>query len=226
MKKKENIRKKIAEAVAIMPFFRIENLTTICDDKRYLKILLSRMYEKGSLLRIKRGLYVSAAYLNDIRIKGKSNDYFEYLACQIYEPSYLSSEYVLSGFGVLPESVQGFSLVSLKKTNVIKNNFGAFFYRTIKEKLFTGYEIESRAGFLIRRASLAKALFDFLYFRKNILVDSLSVKELRLNFDSFKKKDWREFEKYIKLEKSKKMLEISKSLHKKAHFSKNSQFPA
>jgi predicted transcriptional regulator of viral defense system len=209
MKNNDNISKKVAEAVVNMPFFRIENLLTICDDKKYLRILLSRINKRGEIVRVKRGFYVSVAYLNEKKIKNASNDYLEYIACQIYEPSYLSAEYILSDYGVLSESVYGLALVSLNKTITIKNNLGFFSYHHIKEKLFIGYEVLKTGGFLVRKASLAKALFDFLYFRKNIIVDFANFKELRLNLDHLKNKDLNEFKKYIKIEGSKKMKDIS-----------------
>jgi predicted transcriptional regulator of viral defense system len=208
MNNNENISKNVEKIVKKMPFFRIENLLTIIDNKKYLRILLSRMSRKSEIIRVKKGIYVSAAYLNEIKIKGASNDYSEYIGCQIYEPSYLSAEYILSGYGVLPESVYGFSLVSLKKTNSMKNDLGIFTYHHIKKELFTGYEIKKTGGFLIRKASPAKALFDFLYFRKNIIVDFDNFNELRLNLGNLKNKDINEFNKYIKSEGSKKMKDI------------------
>jgi predicted transcriptional regulator of viral defense system len=208
MNNNENISKKVEKAVKNMPFFRIENLLTINDNKKYLRILLSRMSQAGEIIRIKKGVYVSAKYINEIKIKGADNEYLEYIGCQIYEPSYLSAEYILSGYGVLPESVYGFSLVSLNKTNTIKNDLGAFSYYHVREELFGGYEIKKTDGFLIRKASLAKALFDFLYFRKNVIIDFANFNELRLNLDNIKNKDMSEFKKYIKIEGSKKMNDI------------------
>ena len=58
------------------------------------------------------------------------------------------------------------------------------------------------------KATRAKALFDFLYLRKNLLLDEKAVKELRLNLDNINAGDMRELKRYINLEGSGKMKNI------------------
>ncbi len=195
-----------------MPYFRIENLLTIDDNKRYLKVLLSRMSKSEEIIRIKRGFYVHRDYLIEVRVRAELDNYYEFIACEIFENSYLSLEYVLSEYGVLSEAVYGYSLVSVKKTNKIDNSFGRFINHSIKKDLLLGYQILKNGKYTIKKASLAKALFDFLYFRKNILANKEVVIALRLNLEILKKNDVLELKKYIKLEKSKKMFEIFKWL--------------
>ena len=147
-------------------------------------------------------------YLNELRIKGTEDNYLEFIACSIYEPAYLSTEYVLGKHGILSESVFGFSLISTNKTYRIVNDFGVFSYHHIKSELFIGYELIKQGEFLIRKASVAKALFDFLYLRKNILINFIAFCELRLNIENFNKKNIKELKKYINLEGLNKMMNI------------------
>ena len=133
----------------------------------------------------------------------------------MYEPSYLSMEYTLEKYGVLTETTRSFTLVTKKKTQRFSNDFGIFKYYHLQKKLFQGFKITRKNDFIIAEASLAKALFDFLYFRKNILFNEKQLDELRLNLDNLNKKDFKELEKYIKLEKSKKMRIIFDYLIKK-----------
>ena len=208
MKKTRNITKAVAKTVEKMPFFAIENLSIINDNKKYLRLLLSRMKIKKSIIRVKRGMYVSANYLNDLRIKGLKDDYLEFIACKAYEPAYLSAEYILSKNGILSESVFGFSLISTNKTYRIVNDFGVFSYYHIRSELFIGYKTIKKSDFLIYKASVSKALFDFLYLRKNILVNFKAFQALRLNIENLKKKDIKELKKYINIEGSSKMMDI------------------
>lgn len=198
----------ILEITEKMPFFMIENMAVMDCDKKYLKILLSRLKINNQLFRIKRGIYVSSDYIEKLQNKGVKDDYLEFIACKIYEPAYLSAEYVLSKYGILSESVFGYSLISANKTYRIINDFGVFTYHFIKKELFIGYLAIKKGEFLIFEASLAKALFDFLYLRKNSIGNFAAFQELRLNLQELKKKEIKEFKKYIILEGSKKMAKI------------------
>lgn len=206
--KTKNRVKIIRDYVKKVPYFKLNNLLLIDNDRSYLRILLSRMSKAGEIIRIKRGMYVHRDYFVNIQIKNELDEYYEFLACSIFEDAYLSLEYVLSEYGVLSESVYGYSLISNKKPYKIKNEFGFFSNHSIKDKLLLGYLLVKKNNFFIKKASVAKALFDFLYLRKNILVNKESVDALRLNLEVLTSKDKFEFKKYIKLEGSKKMLKI------------------
>lgn len=208
----DNRAKKIKTYLRKVPFFKLENLLVIEDNRSYLRILLSRMSKSGEIIRLKRGMYIHNDYLTEVKIKGVLDDYYEFLACSIFEDAYLSLEYVLAEFGVLSENVYGYSLVTTKKTNKIVNDLASFKCHSIKNELFIGYKRIKKNNFVIKKASLAKALFDFLYFRKNILSDKRSVHSLRLRVSILNKKDKTEFRKYLKLAKSKKLNLISKYL--------------
>jgi len=211
--KMKNRVKKIEYYIKDVPFFRIENLLVIEDDRNYLRILLSRMYKAKKIVRLKKGIYVHNDFLIKMEIRNELNDYYEFVACSIFEGAYLSLEYVLSEYGVLSESVYGYSLVSIKKTNKIVNDLFSYKCHSLKEELFCGYKIIKKGDFFIKKANLAKALFDFLYLRKNILSDKKSVLALRLRLSILNKKDKIEFRKYLKIEKSKKMIIISNYLN-------------
>lgn len=213
---KKNKSKKIEEAVKHLPYFTISDLAPVEKKKDYLKVLFYRLSKRGKIKSLKRGMYVSENFLESINRKNAINEYSEFIGNIIYKPSYLSLEYVLEKYGVLSESVNSFTLVSEKKTERISNYLGIFKYYKIKEILFAGFKIRKKGDFLIAEATLAKALFDFLYFRKNILFSDKQIDELRLNLDSFAEKDFKELEKYVNLEKSKKMKAIFDYLIKKA----------
>lgn len=205
---------RIRGAVESLPYFSIDDLATIVTDKEYLKQTLNRLIKKGEIISLKRGAYVNKIYLDEINRKNNFNNYVEFIGNIIYEPCYLSVEYVLEKYGVLSEGIAILTFVSTKKTNKFSNELGTFKYFNIKEELFTGFEIKNKGDFLIAEASLAKALFDFLYYRKNILFAEGQIDELRLNIDILTKKDFAEMKKYVARENSKRMLKIFNYLFK------------
>lgn len=205
---------RIIEVAKRLPLFTIDNLASIETNKKYLRIVLSRYVKSGILVRLKKGVYVAKEYLDNIEKKQRAVEYAEFLACVLYEPSYLSLEYILHKHGVLTESTIVVTAVSLKKTASFNTTLGAYRYHAITDRLFVGFDSKRNGEYLIHRASLAKALFDFLYFRKNHLKNDEAVKELRLNLGILKAKDKRELANYVKLEGSKLMKNIYTKLWK------------
>jgi len=105
-----------------------------------------------------------------------------------------------------------FPQMDVHLTKKFINKLGVFDYHHVKDSLFVGFRAIKMGNSLIYKASKAKALFDFLYLRKNILLCREAVTELRLNLENFNLKEIKEFKKYINLEGSKKMKEILKYL--------------
>jgi predicted transcriptional regulator of viral defense system len=213
--KKFNKSEKIKETVKNLPYFSIADLAPLEKNRNYLKVLFYRLSKRGEIKSLKRGIYVSKNFLENVQRKNFFDEYCEFVGNIIYEPSYLSLEYVLEKYGVMSEAVNSFTLVCEKKTKRLSNYLGIFKYYSIKKELFVGFKIKKKNGFSIAEATLAKALFDFLYFRKNILFSVKQIDELRLNLDNCTKKDLKELKYYVDLEKSKKMKDIFEYLTKK-----------
>lgn len=205
----------VRNVVAGLPFFSIEDLSSIGTEKKYTKILLFRLVKGGDIVRLKKGVYVSRKYLDRVEKENKINSYLEFIAVSLYVPSYLSMEYVLSEYGILTENTQAFTLISKDKSIKFTNSLGLFNYKHTKERLFSDYKIIKKDGFIISKATVAKALFDFLYLRKKTIIDKGAFLALRLNTDNLKKKDLEEVRKYVEIEGSKKMKEITNYLWEK-----------
>ena len=166
----------------------------------------------GKLIQVKRGFYVFKKFLE----KGDNYKYYpRFLATKMIEPSYLSMESVLQDYQMLTDVVYGYSVVTVKKTNTIENEFGTFNYQSIKKELFTGYSEESYGAMKWYVASKAKALFDYIYFNQNKFeeISKAELDSLRLNLDIMASDDWSEYKKYLK-NAPKKMTEIAESLLK------------
>lgn len=199
---------RIMALVKTLPYFSIEDLISFEKNKHYLKILFSRYEKSGKLIRLKKGMYVTKEYVDDLEKQGKISTFLEFLSEILYSPSYLSLEYVLYQHNLLTEIPKNFTAITKKKTTFFSNKFGNFFYHKIKDKLFYGFETIKEGDFIIFKARKAKALFDFLYLRKNEILNEDSFKELRLNLREISKKDKKELENFIKLDGSKKMKKI------------------
>ncbi|MBI4993141.1 MAG: hypothetical protein HZC26_03350 [Candidatus Magasanikbacteria bacterium] len=192
-----------------LPFFGFDDLIGMETDRIYLKILFSRYEKSGRVVRLKKGLYVAKEYLDNLEKKGRLSAYLELVSNILYEPCYLSLDYILYKHNLLTEVPVNFTLVSTRKTKSFANVLGRFFYHKIKKGLFRGFTAARKDGdFMILEATKAKALFDFLYFRKNLLSNKESAEELRLNLVGFTAKDKTELMSYVKMEKSKKMKTI------------------
>lgn len=204
----DSLNRKIIFFTKKLPCFEIENLKILGAKPNSLKTALFRLTKKGEIIRLKKGVYVSKGFVEKTKAESNFSVFLEFLASKIYPPSYLSLDYVLYENNILTEIPQNFTSITKNKTATITNQFGIFIYHKIKDKLFLGFGTKRSGDFLIFKATKAKALFDFLYLRKNIILNKDMAKELRLNLESFTTKEKKELKEYIDLEGSKKMREI------------------
>ncbi len=198
----------ILRKVETLPLFTLDDLASMETDKTYLKILFSRHQKLGSVVRLKKGVYVTKEYIHGLERSGKFSTYVEFLSGVLYSPSYLSGEYILHRHGVITEFPVALTAVSTHKTTSFTNQFGHFRYQSIAPALFGGFETKRDGEFQIFRASLAKALFDYLYFRKQHLAHREAVAELRLNMNEVNAAARRECMAYATREGSDRMKNI------------------
>lgn len=117
--------------------------------------LLHRYKKQGFILQIKRGLYVFPDALPpDV-----------YIANKLYGPSYISCEFALSYYGVIPETVYEITSVTTKATRRFETLGKIFSFRKIKKAAYTGYEIQKQQGMSFYIADAEKAFVDANYLR-------------------------------------------------------------
>ncbi|MCX5814592.1 MAG: hypothetical protein NT178_18940 [Proteobacteria bacterium] len=194
--------------VATLPSFGAADLAPVGEDRTYLNIILSRQVKQGMMVRLKKNLYVTKSYLDNAERRGIFSDYVEFVASKLHSPSYLSLDYVLHEHNMLTEIPRNITSVGLRKTENFSNDLGNFIYHKIKEELFVGFKVVKKGSFSILKATKAKALFDFLYFRKRLITDKRAAEELRLNLDEFTTDDFKELKGYVEIERSTRMKEI------------------
>lgn len=164
------------------PVFTSSEIKNIFFNQKNILIQVSFWLKKGYLEKVKDGVYILSKFKSEIDPM--------VLADKIYNPSYLSLEFALNYYGIIPDIPGTYTSVVSKKTNSFKNNFGNFTYQKIKPEFFTGYEVHSEKNVSFNIATPEKALMDYLYLNKNKLAAEGDFwREMRIDEDfKFKKK--------------------------------------
>jgi predicted transcriptional regulator of viral defense system len=122
------------------------------------------LLKNHSIIRVKKGLYIFGPNYQRKPIS------LEILANAIYSPSYLSLEYALSKYGLIPERVYAITSICLKRSRTFTNSIGTFVYKTRPLSVYPigiqSVEVPREGNYLI--ATPEKALVDFLAQRKEI----------------------------------------------------------
>jgi hypothetical protein len=153
------------------PYFR--KLDILIHSLTVFDYQLSLWKKKGYIESVKRDLFV----FSDEKEKLSSEE----ISSMLYEPSYLSLEFVLGYYGIIPEMVFAKTAVTTKTTRKFSNGFGLFVYRHIQPKLFFGYVAVDTAFGKYLLAEPEKALLDYLYFNLGKINNEQDVAELRIN---------------------------------------------
>jgi len=125
---------------------------------------ISSLMASGDIIQIKKGLYVVS---EDYRSKKISK---EIIANLIFGPSYLSLDFALSYYGIIPERVAITTSITTKRGKYFSTTFGNFYYIHASYEYYSigisHEKIEDKFNFLI--ASPEKALCDKIVFTKKL----------------------------------------------------------
>jgi len=142
---------------------------------------IRRFVAKGELVPVVRGLYET-----DAHIPGYN------LAPIIYGPSYLSFEFALAYYSLIPEAVYNFTSATFekKKAKQYATPYGTFTYRDVPSEAYpvgTILHVENGYGFQI--ASPEKAICDQLYIVSPLKnrgeLEHLLFEDLRIDKEEF-----------------------------------------
>lgn len=138
------------------------------------QFLLHRYTRQGALVKLRNGLYCLADSLpSDLAI-----------ANRLYEPSYISLEFALAYYHLIPEATYVITSATSRPTRTLSAASKTFEYHRIKQRAFTGYEPVRVEDEVVLMAIPEKAFVDYLYFvdlHKAALNDRLSARTLRWN---------------------------------------------
>lgn len=171
--------------------------------------------EKGSIIRLKKGLYVVSP-----TITGKELS-IELIANHIYGPSYVSMESALRFYGLIPEMVYNTGSMTLKRSRKFTNSLGEFTYTSCQADYYNigiRNEIYEDHAFLI--ASPEKALCDLITYTQGLSIRSVKSlqtflqDDLRIDYESIYSMDKTIFEQSMSVSKKKSAIEYILKLYK------------
>ncbi len=169
-----------------IPYFTIEGFRQVSgiETPHTVRMLLHRWSQAGHILALKRGVYMTRRFYEQHR---QDNDFAAAVSAILVPQSYLSLEFVLQEYNLLTEITYPVTCVTMGNTRTITNPIGVFWYRNLRADLYHGFGISEAMGIRYGRASLAKALFDYLYLRpipaRYRAAPFNLADELRLNLD-------------------------------------------
>lgn len=204
---------QILKLLRQQPYFTKQNLSlALGKEGEGLNYWVKKLTKERLLIPIKKGFYFSSYYKDE-----PFDVYGIYLANILRFPSYVSLEYVLAKYNLIPESVFAITSVTLKSSRTYQSEVGTFIYRNIKRELFYGYQllVLGKSGLTARIAYPYKALFDYLYLKKFASTNQISdyLREGgRINWDILKAEEKKQFIKAVKNSGSRKMAIILKTL--------------
>lgn len=149
-------------------------------------IKIKRMSDSGEIIKLTKNLYET-----DKSVSG-------YLVANaIYSPSYLSFDYALAHYGLIPESVYVYTSATFKKgkKKKYKNALGTYTYRDVPAHIYPyGIEIFHEKSYSYAMATPEKALCDKLYTLKSVKnkkeMFNLLFNDLRIDIEALRQLDF------------------------------------
>lgn len=177
-----------------LPYYTRENLALALNKEgENLNYWIKKLVREKLLIPIKNGLYIS-------ELCPKTESYWEQIANVVRSPSYISLEYALSKYGLIPEMPVAITSITLKSSRVFVVPNLKLIYRNIKPELFGDYQQVP-----VKIAYPYKALFDYLYLRPVDL-------ENRINWEALDVQNRQDFLRICRESESAKMKKIARRL--------------
>ncbi len=151
----------LVRSVGTQRYFDLATLKTLFPSEQdTLSVQLYRWKRAGRVVELRRGLYALADPYRSEPLHGPA------AAGAICRPSYLSLQWALSWYGVVPEKGGVFTSVTTRERRSFRNTLGVYTYRTVKPEMFFGYVTERIMSADVRIATPEKALVDLWYLSR------------------------------------------------------------
>ena len=154
--------------------FSPEEFRRIFSVKKWAASTFIKNHTEDLFIKIRNGLYTLRSQpVSELEI-----------ANRLCSPSYLSFEYALAHYRIIPESVYSVTSATTRITREFIVQGKSYEYNRIKKEAFRGYRLEKLGKTKVFIAEPEKALVDYLYFvdlKRKLLNE-------RLNTDGIKKK--------------------------------------
>lgn len=136
---------------------------------------ITKLLASGNVIRIKKGLYCFGEAVQKQPLSR------EYLANLIYGPSYVSLEYALAFYGLIPDRVEVVTSVTTARSRTFTTPVGEFSYRMLTGGRYDyGADLLESTGITFLIATQEKAISDCIWSDKRLEGRSVSMIETYL----------------------------------------------
>lgn len=163
-------------------YIEMQALEALLYGYKHPKAYVAKLVRQGELIRLKGGFFL----IRELAQKGAIP--FEQIANLLYGPSYISLEYALSFYGMIPEAVYVYTSITLGRAKQFHTEIGSFRYHHLsRERYQVGvtHKENQQGGFFI--ATPEKALADSVFHlcqgmtQEELLVDLTESKRIELS---------------------------------------------
>ncbi len=143
-------------------------LLSVLSDYQAPNFKIHRWLDEEALISLKRGLYAVPDS------SSQSALFLPLIANHVYGPSYVSMEFMLSHYGLIPERVMQVTSVTTRRGKVFENDLGRFSNQRLPVSYYAlgvNYlKASDRVGYMV--ASREKAVCDWLALTPNLKIYS------------------------------------------------------
>lgn len=141
-----------------IPYIEMQGLAALLREYKNPKAYVAKLVRQGELIRLKGGFFLIKEQIR------KAGVPFEQIANLLYGPSYISLEYALSFYGMIPERVYTYTSITLGRIKEFETEVGVFRYHHLSEERYSvgiAHKKNPFGGFFI--ATPEKALADHVF---------------------------------------------------------------
>jgi hypothetical protein len=156
-----------------------QNLKPLLTDYTNPDDFISRLVKSGELIRLKNGFFLITEKMEEDPVP------YEQIGNLLYGPSYISFEWALSFYGMIPEGVYVISSASAAKSKVFHTPVGTFDYTYLSHHRYAiGIDQQENASGRFLIANPEKALADLIHLKsknlkgKDLLVDLIEARRM------------------------------------------------
>ncbi len=162
-----------------LPYVEASTLMPFLSDYTNPHNWFSRLVKKGELIRMKNGFFVIAEKIANTRVP------YEQIGNLLCGPSYISFEWALSHYGMIPEGVYVVTSATTTQARTYRTPLGTFTYAPLSHSRYAigiTQEKNSLGNYLI--ATPEKALADLIHMKsrhlneKDLLVDLVEARRI------------------------------------------------
>jgi predicted transcriptional regulator of viral defense system len=136
-----------------MKAFHVNELSLFLNQKKeVLQVELHRMTKKGMVQRLANGYYANPFHPPSL----------DEVSMILKKPSYISMETALNKYGILPQTVYVYTMITTDHPHTFKALGTIFEYHQVQPKYFFAYQEKIQHTFI---ADPEKALLDLIYLR-------------------------------------------------------------